>query len=96
MGQLDNITVSCASGTCDIPVYAPSIAIVYLSDEALSNSSPHAGNGVELVYSTTVVGTATATQVNPAVLATSNGRLSGKSGTGRYVFQDWFNLSIAI
>lgn len=39
-GDLSTVTIPCEDGTCSIPVYAPSIAVVYLSEEALKNSTP--------------------------------------------------------
>lgn len=83
-GTQTTITVPCdaASHTCTIPVYAPSVAIVFLSQQALAASGPAIGSAdAKKVFLTTAwksgaVGTQT---VNPAALATSNGR--GGMGT---------------
>lgn len=74
-----NITISCdqTNGNCPIPVYAPSIALVFLTDEAYTESTPSVDSKVE--YSTTVQG-ATATLVPSSVLETSNGH-GGKQWT---------------
>ncbi|KAF8604933.1 glycoside hydrolase family 79 protein [Ceratobasidium sp. AG-I] len=66
-------TIACENGSCAIPLKAPSLALVFLSDEALANSSPpdSATASFETSILTKVRHTAT---VDQAVLATSNGR----------------------
>lgn len=66
---LSTLSIPCdkAAGTCTIPVFAPSVALVFLSDEALADSSPI---GAE----ESLPGTPTAsTGVPAAVMSTSNG-----------------------
>jgi hypothetical protein len=72
VGDEQVTTVNCdqTNNVCNIPVYAPSVALVFLSDAA---ETENAGQP-SMTYSTTavtkLVNTAT---VDPAVLATSNG-----------------------
>ena len=75
-GTLDTVSITCNNGQCVVPVFAPSIALVFLTPESLQESSPAAG--ATLTYSTTVVGTGQATY-NPAALQTSNGK-NGPAG----------------
>lgn len=83
-GNATTATIDCANNACVVPVYAPSIALVFLSQDAETNSSP-AANETASFATTTATGTApetgtgTATEtgsvtVNPSVLATSNGQ----------------------
>lgn len=59
---------------CSINVPAPGIALVFLSDDALANSSPRESFGAAAEgFTTTVVGTGAAT-VNIGALQTSNGQ----------------------
>jgi hypothetical protein len=70
MGQQDIQTVACNNGLCPVKVPAPSFALVFLSDKALSDSD----NGVSQTFSTSIqTKTENTATVNPAVLATSNG-----------------------
>ncbi|KAG9073971.1 hypothetical protein FRC06_011017, partial [Ceratobasidium sp. 370] len=66
-------TITCENGSCAIPLKAPSLALVFLSDEALTNSTPDptAVQSFATTYLTKVRNTAT---IDQAVLATSNGR----------------------
>jgi hypothetical protein len=70
MGQQDIQTITCNGGLCQVKVPAPSFALVFLSDKALSDSD----NGASQTFSTSIqtrtVNTAT---VDPSILATSNG-----------------------
>lgn len=72
MGTEEIVTINCdqTTGTCDIPVYAPSAALVFLSDSAQTENS-----GVpSTTYSTTArTKTGNTASVAPEVLATSNG-----------------------
>ncbi|KAF8636113.1 hypothetical protein AX17_003816 [Amanita inopinata Kibby_2008] len=72
MGQESIQTVQCdqSNNACTIPVYAPSFALVFLSDDSLKEVE----SGPYTTYSTTAVTKShnTAT-VDPSVLATSNG-----------------------
>ncbi|QRV80175.1 glycoside hydrolase family 79 protein [Ceratobasidium sp. AG-Ba] len=69
-------TIQCANGACPIPLKAPSLAVVFLTDEALKNSSPDpsATMSYETSILTRVRHTAT---IDQAVLETSNGRGGG-------------------
>ncbi|KAG8702739.1 hypothetical protein FRC09_004568, partial [Ceratobasidium sp. 395] len=71
-------TITCENGSCAIPVKAPSLALVFLTDEALKNSSPDPSATIsfETSFLTKVRHTAT---IDQNVLETSNGR-GGKSG----------------
>ena len=72
-------TITCADGVCVIPVYAPSVALVFLTEDALTSSTP----GEEAApFATTVIGTGDAT-VDPRVLETSNGQNAGKGSTSK-------------
>jgi hypothetical protein len=77
-GELQTVTIQCENGNCQVPVYAPSIALVFLTDTAMTDSS--ISQGATETYSTTVIGTGSAT-LDPAVLETSNGQ-NGNSGKG--------------
>ena len=70
-GDQDIQTVTCSGGTCKIQVPAPSFALVFLSDQALSESD----NGANMTFPTTSLRTRTVNTatVDPSVLATSNG-----------------------
>ncbi|KAK4683856.1 hypothetical protein P7C73_g6361, partial [Tremellales sp. Uapishka_1] len=78
-GDVETVTITCSNGECVIPVYAPSIAVVFLTDEALTQSTPQPT--VTQTYGTTVVGTGSAT-VNAGVLETSNGQNSPNGELG--------------
>ncbi|CCO30904.1 hypothetical protein BN14_04937 [Rhizoctonia solani AG-1 IB] len=71
-------TIQCDAATnqCAIPLKAPSLALVFLTDAALQNSSPQEGAtaSFETTYQTRVRHTAT---IDQAVLSTSNGRGGG-------------------
>jgi hypothetical protein len=69
-------TITCNNGVCVIPVYAPSVALVFLTDDALSSSTPSAEAAP---FATTVIGNGDAT-IDPRVLETSNGQ-DGKKGS---------------
>ena len=75
-GTEQTVTVQCPNGECTIPVYAPSIALVFLTDDALTDSTP--APSATQTYATTIIGTGSAT-INPAVLETSNGE-NGPNG----------------
>ncbi|KAJ1302509.1 hypothetical protein OPQ81_002828 [Rhizoctonia solani] len=71
-------TIQCQNNICPIPLKAPSLALVFLTDAALANSSPaqSATASFETSVLTRVRHTAT---VDPSVLASTNGR-GGKMG----------------
>lgn len=77
-GNQETITVQCPNGVCSIPVPAPSIALVFLTPESLTESSV-AANATS-TYATTVLGSGSAT-VDAQVLETSNGQ-NGPNGSG--------------
>ncbi|KAG9082302.1 hypothetical protein FRC06_005131 [Ceratobasidium sp. 370] len=66
-------TITCENGACAIPLKAPSLALVFLSDQALRESSPDpsATQTFPTTFLTKLRHTAT---IDQAVLATSNGR----------------------
>ena len=70
-GEQKTDTITCTNGQCVIPVPAPSIALVFLTDEALTLSNPV--EGATQTYATTVVGFGSAT-IDPNTLETSNGQ----------------------
>ncbi|KAF8576860.1 glycoside hydrolase family 79 protein [Ramaria rubella] len=75
-GTQQTITIDCdtSANTCSIPVPAPGFALVFLTSQALQESSPNPA--AQTTFSTTFTSGAplrnTAT-INPSVLATSNG-----------------------
>ncbi|WWC66141.1 uncharacterized protein I206_100041 [Kwoniella pini CBS 10737] len=78
-GNQETITINCQDGNCIIPVPAPSIALVFLTTDALTNSSPTESS--KTAYETSVVGTGSAT-VDKQSLETSNGQNSNNTGGG--------------
>lgn len=78
-GDVQTDTIQCENGNCVIPVPAPAVALVFLSQEALDASTP----GEEAApFATTIIGTGDAT-VDPRVLETSNGRNGDKGSTSK-------------
>jgi hypothetical protein len=78
-GERQTDTITCDNGVCVIPVYAPSVALVFLTEDALTSSTP----GEEAApFATTIVGTGDMT-VDPRVLETSNGQNGGKGSTSK-------------
>ncbi|KIR52771.1 hypothetical protein I315_04634 [Cryptococcus gattii Ru294] len=75
-GGLETITITCDGGACIVPVPAPSVALVYLTDAALEESS--VSEDVTSTYPTTILGFGSAT-VDVGSLSTSN----GKEGSGQ-------------
>ncbi|KAG8760410.1 hypothetical protein FRC11_000426 [Ceratobasidium sp. 423] len=77
-GTQETITIQCdtTAQTCAIPVKAPSIALVFLTDSALTESSPD--STVTQTFPTSAVtnkgGSGITVSVASSVLATSNGR----------------------
>jgi hypothetical protein len=69
--EQQTVTITCTDGQCVVPVYAPAIALVFLTNEALTDSNIPAS--ATATYATTVIGTGSAT-LDPAVLETSNGQ----------------------
>jgi hypothetical protein len=70
MGQQYIETVTCDGGSCKVKVPAPSFALVFLSDKALSESD----NGASQTFSTSIqTKTLNTATIDPSVLATSNG-----------------------
>jgi hypothetical protein len=72
MGQQDIQTITCNGGSCQVQVPAPSFALVFLSDQALSESD----NGAVETFSTSLKTKAAHATVDPSVLATSNGHVA--------------------
>ena len=77
-GNLDTVNITCTDGHCVVPVYAPSIALVFLTPEALVDSSV-AATAATSTFATTVIGTGT---LDPAVLQTSNGQIGPIAAVG--------------
>jgi hypothetical protein len=78
-GDRQTDTITCNDGVCVIPVPAPSVALVFLTEDALTSSTP----GEEAApFATTVIGTGDAT-VDPRVLETSNGQGGEKGSTSK-------------
>lgn len=75
-GTQQTVTITCDTGanTCSVPVPAPGFAVVFLTSQALQDSSPN-GNQQQTFATTAATATLknTAT-IDPSVLATSNGR----------------------
>lgn len=75
-------TVVCDSSkimTCPIKVPAPGFALVFLSQQALSESEPTS----TMTFATTVTRTATTATIDASVLATAQGQ-SGRDRDGRH------------
>jgi hypothetical protein len=69
-GEVQTVEIQCTDGNCVIPVQAPSIAVVFLDQEALDDSSVPAT--ATQSFSTTVIGEGMAT-INPGAIETGNG-----------------------
>lgn len=71
-GQEDVQTVQCDTNanTCQITVPAPGFALVFLSDQSLSESDP---SSTQTFPTTTYTKTKNTVKVDPSVLQTSNG-----------------------
>jgi hypothetical protein len=84
MGTEEIITIQCdqTNGVCNIPVYAPSVAVVFLSQSAETENSGVASTTYATTARTKVFNTVT---IDPSVLATSNGHfgLSKLGSTSR-------------
>ena len=63
-------TINCADNVCQVQVPAPGFALVFLTDNALSESTP---KGPQTFATTAVTKTIHSATVDPSVLATSNG-----------------------
>jgi hypothetical protein len=94
-GTRANLTAPCdtEAKSCTIKMYAPSVAIVFLTDKSYTDSTPADGAVVE--YTLTAGGPgATNTRVAPEVLETSNGhggsqwtvKLGSTSNEQKYTF----------
>lgn len=72
VGDEQITTIDCDQGNnvCNIPVYAPSVALVFLSDAAQTENAGEPSTTYATTARTKMYNTAT---VDPAVLATSNG-----------------------
>ncbi|KAG8892735.1 hypothetical protein FRB99_002468 [Tulasnella sp. 403] len=74
-GEEGTVTIPCdtAANTCTIPVYAPSFALVFLSDDARAHSSPATPTST-LTFATTAFTNANQhPMIDPSVLKTMNG-----------------------
>ncbi|KAJ7592243.1 hypothetical protein C8J56DRAFT_1131789 [Mycena floridula] len=78
-GDPDVKTVTCNGGNCVITVPAPSMALVFLPDQALSESD----TGTTVTFPTTVfTKTLNTVMVDASILATSNGHQGFTEGEG--------------
>lgn len=77
-GGVETTTINCANGACVIPIPAPAIALVFLNQVSLTNSTP--ASTATTTFATTIIGTGSLT-VNPEALKTSNGQNSGSLGS---------------
>ncbi|KZO91654.1 glycoside hydrolase family 79 protein [Calocera viscosa TUFC12733] len=82
-GSLETEQIACdtTNNVCNIPMQAPSFALVFLSQEALQASTPQSGGGEALSFTPTATVGGGATGVDPGVLETSNGGVLG-DGSG--------------
>lgn len=71
-GDVNVVSIDCANNVCNVPMKAPSAAIVFLTQEALANSSP--ASGETLTFSTSTLTGAQVATVDWAAVAVSNGR----------------------
>lgn len=79
-GTVQNTSLPCTDGICSIPLKAPSVAVVFFTDDALANSSPQDSSPSSIsqvnlppVVSAGVTYTPTPTAISPLSLETSNG-----------------------
>jgi hypothetical protein len=72
VGDEQVTTINCdqSNNVCKVPVYAPSVALVFLSDAAQTENAGEPSTTYSTTAVTKLFNTAT---VDPAVLATSNG-----------------------
>lgn len=77
-GEAEVTTIQCdtTTGLCDIPVPSPSVALVFLTDEAFTNSGGTSGDasGSTLTFATTVTSGKVHPSMDAAALLSSNGR----------------------
>ncbi|KAF8529719.1 glycoside hydrolase family 79 protein [Hysterangium stoloniferum] len=74
-GTLENVTINCdtTNNVCSVPVPAPGFALVFLTDEALEESTPNPTAHLTFATTVTTVSLRNTVTIDPAVLATSNG-----------------------
>lgn len=77
-GELETVEIQCTDGNCVIPVPAPSIALVFLTPDALTESSVPAD--ATATFATTVIGEGDAT-IAQGALETSNGQDPNRMGS---------------
>lgn len=77
-GTVDTQKVACSNGACNVVVPAPSIALVFLTDTSLNESTPIPD--AVATFRTSIIGHGSAT-VDPKALETSNGSKGGMLGT---------------
>lgn len=91
-GQQQTITIPCdqTANTCTIPVKAPSFALVFLTDDAMTRSSPPPGSSTLTFATTAYTGKGGHPVIDPSALATMNGsggpngqRVLGTTGKGK-------------
>ncbi|KAG8908805.1 hypothetical protein FRB99_003043 [Tulasnella sp. 403] len=74
--QVDTVNCDPTAGTCSIPVPAPCVALVFLTDEAYQNSGGLSGDasGSTLTFATTTTTGKVHPTIDTSALQTSNGR----------------------
>ncbi|CDZ97104.1 Glycoside hydrolase, superfamily [Phaffia rhodozyma] len=87
-GTVSTVNITCENNQCSIPMKAPSYALVFLTQDALTASSGSVVTDSSSTKSATTFGTTYAANgagtatVDPAVLSTSNGRSTGNGTLG--------------
>lgn len=75
-GTEQTVTISCDTGanTCGVPVPAPGFALVFLTPQALQESTPSSDAQVTFATTAATLTFKNTATIDPSVLATSNGR----------------------
>ena len=71
--QTNTITCDTSANTCTVPVPAPGFALVYLTPQALQESSPNPSGQVTFATTAATATLKNTATIDPSVLATSNG-----------------------
>lgn len=94
-GTQQTVTVECdqTNNQCIVPVRAPSFALVFLTDDAVTRSSPPDPSSTLTFATTALTKKGGHIVVDPSVLATMNGeggpgtRYLGSTGKGKLIIQ---------
>lgn len=75
-GTEQTITITCDTNgnTCSVPVPAPGFALVFLTSQALQDSTPNGDQAMTFATTASTVTFKNTATIDPSVLATSNGR----------------------